>query len=118
MDYQLDVTAKFTKNEIDVRLVANVDGVMPVVWDSFLEMPPIPRGRGFVAEELSSHIVIDADNSEPLAGDLAEGLGPNETRGTGNDCNRHRILLACLYSGTGIAIRIILHLIGTIGRGL
>ncbi len=63
---QLDVGAVLGEQGLDPLAIPDVDLAMGVVRDRRFQVATAPLGRGIIAEELSSHVVVDPDDMEPL----------------------------------------------------
>src|SRR5262245_22116786 len=50
-----------------------------------------PARACIVAKKVPTHVIVDADNSQTLAGELTRGLRADQTRRTCNDGNAHKL---------------------------
>src|SRR5262245_35648461 len=85
-------------------VVANVRVNVPVMRQCSLQILTRPARACIVAKKMPTHVIVDADNSQTLAGELTHGLRADQTRRTCNDGNAHayreRIGASCARSST------------------
>ena len=66
MDDKLDVRRIFLKNLFKTFQIADVQVVMRVILDLFLEKLLVPGGGSLRAEEIFAQIVVDANDLQPF----------------------------------------------------
>ena len=67
------------EDRVNQRGIANVAVDVPIVLDLDFEALPAPRGARLVAEKDAPHVVVDADDVEPLGREKAHRFGPNQS---------------------------------------
>src|SRR6516225_3146988 len=72
-----------------------------------LEAMPVPGRSGLLPEELAAHVVVDADDVQPLVGEEPGGLGSDQTSRTSNYSNGH---------STRLVILVLLRALGDVRR--
>src|SRR5262245_4778609 len=72
-------------------IVANVRVNVPVMRQCSLQILTCPARACIVAKKVPTHVIVDADNSQTLAGELTRGLRADQTRRTCNDGNAHKL---------------------------
>ena len=74
VDDELDVRRIFLKNLFKTFQIADVQVVMRVILDLFLEKLLVPGGGSLRAEEIFTHVVVDANDLQPLPGKIPHRL--------------------------------------------
>ena len=77
---------------LDPLAIADVDLAMRVIRDLRFQVAAAPFSRRIVAEELLSHVVVDADNLEALRAEEANSLRANQASRPGNNANLQAVL--------------------------
>jgi PAS domain S-box-containing protein len=86
MNHQRDVRTVTAEHAINFVGIADIDVQMPIAPPEFLfQLVALPVRRSLCAEELLAHIVVDADDIEPVAGEVAAGFGADQAFGTSDD---------------------------------
>ena len=79
MDKKFDVGLESIEQRIHCVGVANIIVHVMVTGAQLLfETLTLPTGRGFVAEKLAAHVVVDANHVHPLAGKESACFGTNQ----------------------------------------
>ena len=75
MDHKRHMSCIPAKDHVDHFSVANIDIHVVIAPPKFmLEALAMPTCRGFLAKKLAAQIVVDADDVEPLSGEIAAGF--------------------------------------------
>ena len=90
VDHDGDVRAVLLEDLGQPFAVADVDVEVGVRVAELAGQPQqAPRGRSVLAEEVAAHVVVDADDVEAQAGEMADRLGADQSRRAGDQCDRH-----------------------------
>jgi hypothetical protein len=92
MDDQRNVAPVSREHLFHGGRVADVSAHVAVTGHLALEHCPAPCRAAVFAEEVPAHVVVDADDVEPLAGKEECRLSSDESSGAGNQHNRHRLI--------------------------
>src|SRR6267142_2792163 len=70
-------------------LIADVHVIVPISLEPGLEALPVPGRAGLLPEKLAAHVVVDADDFQPLVGKEPRSLRADQTRRTRDYGNSH-----------------------------
>ena len=97
MDDQRDVAAIGFEDVGHCFCGADVEVVMPVAADLAFQLQPVPAGAGVAAEKDAAHVIVDADDVNPLRGEAPDGVAADQTRRSRDNRHRHSYLTAFLF---------------------
>src|SRR5690348_17582734 len=89
MNDQIDFVAGSAKDSRYLFGVADVDLAMDVVAIFVFEALAYPACRGFGAEEVAAHVIVDADYVPSLGTVIGGCLRSHQTGRAGNNCKTH-----------------------------
>src|SRR5262249_9450245 len=75
MDHKPDVVAVPREQGLDRLAIPDVRRPVGIIRQARFQLTPAPFGRRVVAEKLLPHVVLDADDLEPLRAEETYGLG-------------------------------------------
>src|SRR6185437_2471958 len=82
-----DALAHLAKQLRDCILVADVERVMPVIWNGCDQLVSHPASGSFVAKEVPAHVIVNTDHVHALGGEMTHSFRADQSRRTGNESN-------------------------------
>ncbi len=91
VDDQLDLASVSFEQPIDRQAITDVQRLVGIAGQVPRHLFGLACGRGGRAEEISAHVVVDADDVEPLLVQELARLAANQACGARDDCNTHAV---------------------------
>src|SRR6185437_9580079 len=82
-----DVLAHLAKQLRDCILVANVERMMPVIWNGRYQLVSHPAGGSFITKKVLAHVIVNTDHVHAFGGEMPHSFRADQSCRTGNESN-------------------------------